>query len=92
MTRAEIIKGIKDIHSRLYAFTDYRKTTEACLELLENENAMIDRVLEIIDDEITSWEQIRDELGCKPEDDNAEAALAIARSRISELMKGGEQE
>lgn len=52
----------------------------------------IDRALEIIDDEITSWEQIRDELGCKPEEDNAEAALAIARSRISELMKEGEHE
>ena len=50
MTRAEIIKGIKDIHSRLYAFTDYRKTTEACLELLENENTMIDRALEVIDE------------------------------------------
>lgn len=49
MNRAEIIKGLKEIHSRLYAFTDYRKTTEACLELLENESALIDKVLKIID-------------------------------------------
>ena len=48
MNRAEIIEGLKEIHDRFYAFTDYRKTTEACLNLLENENALIDRVLEII--------------------------------------------
>lgn len=92
MNLAEIIGGLKEIYYRLYAITDHRKTLEACLKLLESENALIDRVLEIIDDEISSWEQIRDELGCKPEDDNAEAALALARSRISELMKEGEQE
>ena len=49
MDRAEIIEGLKEIYYRLYAFTDYRKTLEACLELLENENALIDRVLDIID-------------------------------------------
>ena len=48
---------------------------------------IVDSVLKIIDDEITSWEQTRDELGFKPEDDNAEAALAIARSRIKEELK-----
>ena len=48
---------------------------------------LLDRVLEIIDDEITSWEQIRDKLGCKPEDDNAEVALEIARSRIKEEVE-----
>lgn len=56
MNRAEIIEGLKDIHDRFYAFTDYRKTTEACLKLLESENALIDRVLEIIDEEATKME------------------------------------
>lgn len=49
MNRAEIIEGLKDIHDRFYAFTGYRKTIESCLELLENENTLIDRVLEIIE-------------------------------------------
>ena len=58
----------------------------------EIRNAALDEVLEIIDDEIASWERIRDELGCRTEDDNAEAALAMARSKIEEELKGGEQE
>lgn len=49
MNRAEIIEGLKEIHDRFYAFTDYRETLEACLELLENENDLIDKVLKIID-------------------------------------------
>ena len=40
MTRTEIIKGLREIHDMLYAFTEYRKATEACLELLENEADM----------------------------------------------------
>ena len=51
---------------------------------------LFDKVLEIIDDEIASWERIRDELGCRPSGDNAEAALAMARSRIEEALKEGE--
>ncbi|MBQ6734869.1 MAG: hypothetical protein IJR00_08175 [Lachnospiraceae bacterium] len=50
MTRAEIIEGLREIHDRFYAFIDYRKTLEACLELLEKENDVIDRVLEIIEE------------------------------------------
>lgn len=92
MNRSEIIERLKEIYYRLYAFTDHRKTLEACLKLLESENALIDEVLEIIDDEISSWERIGGKVGCNPQDDNAEAALAMARSRIAELTEGGEQE
>ncbi len=49
MSLAEIIEGLKEIYYMLYAITDHRKTLEACLKLLESENALIDRVLEIID-------------------------------------------
>ncbi len=49
MNRAEIMEGLKEIYYRLYAITDHRKTLEACFKLLENENALIDKVLEIID-------------------------------------------
>lgn len=86
MNRAEIIEGLKEIYYRLYAFTDHRKTLEACLKLLESENALIDRVLEIIDD------MCRDE----------EAGYVISRKMVyvlaSELrdrilaLKGGEKE
>ncbi|MBR0090597.1 MAG: hypothetical protein IJP92_02745 [Lachnospiraceae bacterium] len=58
MNRAEIIEGLKEIYDRFYAFTDYRETLEACLELLENENALIDRVLEIIDSSIEDVEAL----------------------------------
>ena len=54
MNRAEIIEGLKDIYGTLYAYIPHRKVfdlkiIEACLELLENENALIDKVLEIIE-------------------------------------------
>lgn len=58
MNRAEIIEGLKKIHSRVYAFTDYRKTIEACLELLENESALLDKVLGIIDISIEDVEAL----------------------------------
>lgn len=44
----------------------------------------------IIDDELASWERVRKEMRYKPEDDNAEAALAVARSLIAELTEGEE--
>ena len=58
MNRAEIIEGLKDIYGILYANLYFRKALdltiiEACLKLLENENDLIDRVLEIID----KWEK-----------------------------------
>lgn len=50
MTRAEIIKGLKDIYGKLYANLYLRKALdlkiiEACLELLEKENDVIDRIM-----------------------------------------------
>lgn len=59
MNRAEIIEGLNDIRDRFYGFKRYRETIESCLKLLENENALIDRVLEIIsqerDKKVISW-------------------------------------
>ena len=81
MNRAEIIEGLKEIHDRFYAFTDYRKTTEACLELLENENALIDRALEIIDKRIQFAKDCR----------ISTIALWLVRNDILAL-KGVEQE
>lgn len=50
-------------------------------------NVAIREALEIIDDELASWERVRKELDAKPEDDNAEAALAVVRSLIAELTE-----
>ena len=52
MNRVEIIEGLKQIYYRVCAIMYYRKTLEACLKLLENENALIDQVLEIIDTQL----------------------------------------
>ena len=54
MNRAEIIEGLKEMHGMLYAYIPHRKIfdlkiIEACVELLKNEDALIDKVLEIID-------------------------------------------
>lgn len=53
----------------------------------EGHNVAIKDALKIIDDELSSWERVREELGAKPEDDNAEAALAVVRSLIEELTE-----
>ncbi|MBR0090206.1 MAG: hypothetical protein IJP92_00690 [Lachnospiraceae bacterium] len=64
MNRAEIIEGLKDIYGTLYANYYFRKALdlkiiEACLELLENENALIDKILEILEGR-DLWERRED--------------------------------
>lgn len=54
---------------------------------MEGRKGAIKDALIIIDDELTSWERVRKEMGYKPEDDNAEAALAVVRSLIAELTE-----
>lgn len=57
--------------------------------MMGREGALKD-ALRIIDDELASWERVRKEMNYKPEDDNAEAALAVVRSLIAELTEGEE--
>lgn len=94
MNRAEIIEGLKEIHSRLFAFTDYRKTTEACLDLLENESALIDRVLRIIDSSIEDVEALTTGREGAVSEERKKGMLLEARViRVCvENLKGGEQE
>ena len=54
MTREEAIKIIKECKEKkfkytLYTVDEYHAAMEMAINALENENAMIDRVLEIID-------------------------------------------
>lgn len=53
----------------------------------EGRNVAIKDALKIIDDELESWERVRKEMSYKPEDDNAEAALAVVRSLIEKLTE-----
>ncbi len=54
---------------------------------MEGRKGAIKDALIIIDDELASWERVRKEMNYKPEDDNAEAALALVRSLIAELTE-----
>ena len=54
---------------------------------MEGRKGAVKDALIIIDNELASWERARIAVGMKPEDDNAEAALAVARSLIAELTE-----